>query len=682
MLYYEYTLSCTMSVDKKTLKLTKKKEKKKDFQNKLLVLVNKQLTQVGARLGLANLGSYDCSVLGLDEDKNLKFGFKVIACKKPNQVIPEDFSKQLADIIASVLPIKKVMIGSKEAIPNDLNNMQFQEVAKAGRSFLNSLGLPDSTMGEFQLAEYALEPKEGITEDKALELAEDLGMNAAFKAELKRIYSNANAKSFVTHPVHYVLEMDREADTKAVLELLTGALYENQRLLSLRIDEFGSFDSDISFVDNLNSFFAMAEGATVVIRTNNDESNNFNSLVELLKTKIYRMCKNTLFIIVEDKQCAGFANELVEALKGQISIIKMGSAEAMDMPINETLAKMAAKCGLDELFRAKPPVLLKSKKSYSAEEINSIFNTWAQEIARSEFYKAYEKECFAVEEKPSVDSLKELEKLIGLKEAKVTAKELLAAAKVNAVRQQKGLPCENRALHMLFTGNPGSAKTTFARLVAKILAEHGIIKSNKLVECGRADLVGQYVGWTAKCVKDKFAEAAGGVLFIDEAYSLIGEGKDFGAEAISTIVQEMENHRNDVVVIFAGYPEKMEEFLKQNEGLRSRIPYHMHFPDYTAEELLAILRLMVKERGYEMTDGFEEKCKAELAEVLKTKDFGNGRYIRNLLEKAVAKQSARLLEQGGLERMSKAALQRLEAADYPVLLCPKVALIPHMGIAL
>ena len=166
--------------------------------------------------------------------------------------------------------------------------------------------------------------------------------------------------------------------------------------------------------------------------------------------------------------------------------------------------------------------------------------------------------------------------MIGLTKAKAVIAQALDYYKAQKLFREKGISLERPAMHMVFTGNPGTAKTTVARLFAQIMKENGLLPVGDLIEVGRADLVGKYVGWTAPTVKAKFAAAKGSVLFIDEAYSLVDD-KDglFGDEAINTIVQEMENHRDDIVVIFAGYPDKMEQFLQKNPGLRSRIAFHM-----------------------------------------------------------------------------------------------------------
>jgi len=178
-------------------------------------------------------------------------------------------------------------------------------------------------------------------------------------------------------------------------------------------------------------------------------------------------------------------------------------------------------------------------------------------------------------------------------------------------------------------------------------------------------LVGKYVGWTAKLVKSRFREARDGVLFIDEAYSLVDDRNgSFGDEAINTIVQEMENHRTDVIVIFAGYPEKMEAFLEKNEGLKSRITFHLDFPDYNKDELVEILQLMMKQKGYECEPAVFEKCSNIFSNASVKNDFGNGRYVRNVLEHAIMKQSKRLMKEFMGSEMDEALLNCLTEEDF------------------
>jgi len=243
---------------------------------------------------------------------------------------------------------------------------------------------------------------------------------------------------------------------------------------------------------------------------------------------------------------------------------------------------------------------------------------------------------------PNSMAYDELMKLIGLKKIKEIVNQLLAVVRINQLRKRFGYPATHNTLHMVFTGNPGTAKTTVARLLAQILVDKGVIRKTEMMECGRADLVGKYVGWTAKMIREKFAEAKGGMLFIDEAYSLTDNNDDYGNEAVATIVQEMENNREDTVVIFAGYKDKMAEFLSHNEGLSSRIAFQLDFPDYSEQELMEILELMLIRKCYVATEKAKSKCKEIIKDAQSLPFFGNGRYIRNLLERAVLRQAYRL----------------------------------------
>ena len=176
------------------------------------------------------------------------------------------------------------------------------------------------------------------------------------------------------------------------------------------------------------------------------------------------------------------------------------------------------------------------------------------------------------------------------------------------------------------------------------MKENNLLSKGNLIEVGRGDLVGKYVGWTAPTIQKKFKEAQGSVLFIDEAYSLVDDRDgSFGDEAINTIVQEMENHRNDVVVIFAGYPDKMESFLQKNPGLRSRIAYHVPFSDYDTESLCEIAKLIAKQKGLKFTKEAFEKLYGLFDAARTGSDFGNGRFVRNVIEKAKMAQATRLL---------------------------------------
>ena len=219
---------------------------------------------------------------------------------------------------------------------------------------------------------------------------------------------------------------------------------------------------------------------------------------------------------------------------------------------------------------------------------------------------------------------------------------------------------------MVFTGNPGTAKTTVARLFAEIMKDEKVLSTGKFVEVGRADLVGDHVGATAKLVKCKFKEAQGGILFVDEAYSLCNSYEHgFGDEAINTLVQEMENHRDDVIVIFAGYPEPMNEFLDRNPGMLSRIAFRIEFEDYTLEELCEITMLMLSQKQMSITKEAMENLKDTYEIAMKNDDYGNGRFVRKMLEEAEMNLAERILNMGDIE-FSDELITTIEEGDIEV----------------
>lgn len=240
---------------------------------------------------------------------------------------------------------------------------------------------------------------------------------------------------------------------------------------------------------------------------------------------------------------------------------------------------------------------------------------------------------------------KKLSELIGLEEVKVVLNQQLAYNQVSALRKVHGFSNEILNRHLVFSGNPGTGKTIVARLYTNILYNNKIIQENKLVEVGRADLVGEYVGQTAPKVKRAFDEATGGVLFIDEAYSLIPSSeRDFGHEAISAIIQEMENRRDKVLVIFAGYEELMAKFIETNPGLSSRISREIKFLDYTIDQLIDILELMINKRYYQLTDDCKTVLAQHFSEVVNCRNFGNARYVRKLVDEIVFSQAQRVIK--------------------------------------
>ena len=269
------------------------------------------------------------------------------------------------------------------------------------------------------------------------------------------------------------------------------------------------------------------------------------------------------------------------------------------------------------------------------------------------------------EEETLEEMLAELDSLIGLEGVKREVRTLINLIKVRKMRQEHQMKIMDMSFHMVFTGNPGTGKTTIARLVAKIYRKLGFLSKGQLIETDRSGLVAGYVGQTAGKVTEVVNSALGGILFIDEAYALARKGmeNDFGREAIDTLVKLMEDNRDDLVVIVAGYTDEMHDFLTSNPGLISRFNKYIDFPDYTDDELMAILAMNAKKQGYVVTDEANAVVREMLAKMTlgERMDFGNARGMRNTLEKLVQEQANRLAAETG--DVTREMLELLTEAD-------------------
>lgn len=256
---------------------------------------------------------------------------------------------------------------------------------------------------------------------------------------------------------------------------------------------------------------------------------------------------------------------------------------------------------------------------------------------------------------------KELDNVVGLDMVKDYIKSLQSHILIQERRKQQGMKTSDVSKHMIFTGNPGTGKTTIARLISRYMKAIGALSQGQLVEVTRADLVGRYVGHTAPLTMQVIKSALGGVLFIDEAYSLYrGKDDSFGLEAIDTLVKAMEDYRDDLIVILAGYSKEMSTFLESNSGLKSRFPNVINFPDYTGEELMKIALIIAKSKGYKIDDSLKEPLQEYFTKVQanNSKESGNGRLARNVVEDAILRQSERLIKD------SKASIDELILEDF------------------
>lgn len=270
----------------------------------------------------------------------------------------------------------------------------------------------------------------------------------------------------------------------------------------------------------------------------------------------------------------------------------------------------------------------------------------------------------AEEDETLEELLAELDGLIGLDSVKRNVHSLLHLQSIQMEREKRGLPKIPMTNHLVFTGNPGTGKTTVARLIARIYKKIGLLSTGNFVEVDRSGMVAGYVGQTAIEVKNVMDGAKGGVLFIDEAYALAnGLSGDYGMEAIETLLKRMEDDREDMVVIAAGYPKLMEKFISSNPGLRSRFSKKIHFPDYNPEELLEILQYMVKKQSFTISEAALDLAYEVLEKKYETRteDFANAREVRNFFESAVVSQADRLY---GKENLTDEELCRLEVEDF------------------
>ena len=302
----------------------------------------------------------------------------------------------------------------------------------------------------------------------------------------------------------------------------------------------------------------------------------------------------------------------------------------------------------------------------ASEESVSAGKASAEEDSKTEVRQQEEtQQAQADEKKPETDPMEDLNELIGLTGIKHDVRELYDFTKIQKLRKDAGMKTVPVSMHLVFTGNPGTGKTTVARILARLYKQIGVLSTGQLVECDRSGLVAGYVGQTAVKTQKKIEEAMGGVLFIDEAYSLArsaDQGTDFGQEAIDTILKAMEDHRDEFVVIVAGYTKPMETFIHSNPGLQSRFNKFIEFPDYTVDELLAIFDLNCRKYEYVPDPEAREQVKTllMLRKAQMPENFANAREVRNLFETIITNQARRIAV---LEHPTKEEMQRITLED-------------------
>lgn len=602
--------------------------------------------------------------------KNITGGI-ILPFKTEFLKITKSFFKSLG-ISAKDLDVREITFSSMQ---NLLNSAARNDFINSSDEVLERFGL-DRLSNRYRYLEYGENLINNFTDNETLyEASKRLLCEDTLNIELDRIFSGKKKTNAFGHPVHYFIETDNRETRKSISRTILQALYNNGRINSRRycfIDFKPGNDFSKLLYDDL--YKTCTEGSIIVRYLSGDDSNADNSYASSEMETISSLCetmkkyRNKVLTIF----CIPRASENAKKLFYEnLSTVGMVEIKEDLADINKATDYLKMLCHESHIRPDKKLYnVLKAENQYLPDELHKIFDEWYNyKMKTSVFpqYKDIQTHCNKTIKKVARgNAYDELQKMVGLNDAKEIISKALNYYKIQRMFKDKGIKQDRMAMHMVFTGNPGTAKTTVARLFARIMKENGLLSKGQLVEVGRGDLVGKYVGWTAQIVKEKFAAAMGGVLFIDEAYSLVDDrGGSFGDEAINTIVQEMENRRENLVVIFAGYPDEMERFLNKNPGLRSRIAFHVPFADYNTKELCEIAKLIGKSKGVTLTDTAIQKLSTVFENARTIEGFGNGRYVRNILEISKMNQANRILSMNP-DEITEKTLTSIEYEDIEV----------------
>lgn len=577
------------------------------------------------------------------------------------------FAEKLFDNIADI----KVSEGRMFDFVNNIGDAEIDNYLTDSSATIDRLGL-----GFFYEIRHGSFDERIVTEHKTkTSVYADVNkyfLDEEYKRELDRIYASKTLKKPIGNPAHYFM-VSNDDDARMVRNRnLVFSLFCKGRINTKKYTIIGLRDRNISEW-HIEQLYRINADGVIVLRV--DEDILFESEEKYYKWKwsgivniIKRYASSVVTIISMDNASMNTRNRIISSLHG-IALIKFYDQEYKGESAVDCFCEIARQNGTNAP-ESEIEKIRKSDRTYSKRALQTIYSEWHNEyVATVQFpeYGAYfngksgEDDTF--NEKSAYDKLSEM---IGLGNVKKVIDGAINYFKLQKEYKERGIDFARPAMHMVFSGNPGTAKTTVARLLAQILRDNKVLSRGELVEVGRADLVGEYVGQTAPQVKEVFRRAKGSVLFIDEAYSLLDDKKGlYGDEAINTIVQEMENARDDVIVIFAGYKNEMEEFVERNPGLSSRIAFYVDFDDYSEDELLAITKLLARQNSIII----DESCDQKLLDIYKNArqnpSFGNGRYARNVLEKAKLNQASRIAKQD-IEYLSDEQLKTIVADDIGV----------------
>lgn len=458
----------------------------------------------------------------------------------------------------------------------------------------------------FRVEEKILEEQTLTLEECRQRAHEILGSSSLYE-ELDRIYSPENQQIYKGHPVHYLISAGAWGAAEDIYELLIKALYNNKRLISNRITLFREVQRKGYKDSRYQKVIKAGEGGTVIIELKSNEgigrfATDFHEFTKRTGEILEKQKKDTLFIFVEITGKSLNDDDAIDNILKKADIIQITEGTGTLQDARNYLTELVEQVDFGAEDKSDVYDYLAEEETYSVTDIFNAYNAWYGSGLKTHVYRAYR-------EKKSF-------------QVEVTR---VPNKPYDTLQEMIGL-------------------TEVKTVIDEIIAASKVVRARE-----RMGLNTQ-----------------GGILFIDEAYALVDSSNTYGAEAINTVVQMMENYRDSVIVIFAGYSEKMQTFLEQNEGLKSRIAFHLSFPDYSPEELTDILTLMSQKRDYQIDEEAKEYCKELFCNAVKEDNFGNGRYVRNILDQAIIKQSARILKMETREDISREEICRLKREDFRI----------------
>ncbi|MBP3492427.1 MAG: AAA family ATPase [Clostridia bacterium] len=581
------------------------------------------------------------------------------------------FAKKFAEKLFADIVAIKIVEGKMKQFMDDIDVAMAYEYLKDGSAPIDRLGLEfyyeirNDVFDERIVSER--KTKASVYDDvKKYFLAEE------YKREIDRIFGRKALKKPIGNPAHYLM-VSNDANVRMVCSRdLVFSLFQKGRINSRKYTLIG-FENRYVSEWHIEQLYKVNAGGVIVLRV--DEGSiaenekrlcrwTWSGIADIIK----RYASSVVTIISMNSATMKTRKRIVDSLNG-IALVEFSDQEYKGESAVECICEIAKQDGTD-MPESEIEKIRKSDRSYSKTTLQRIYSDWRNEYSATvqfpEYAAYYNGKSDTPEDVCEKSAYQKLSEMIGLKNVKKIVDGAINYFKLQNEYKQRNIEFVRPAMHMVFTGNPGTAKTTVARLLAQILRDNKVLSRGELVEVGRADLVGEYVGQTAPQVKEVFRRAKGSVLFIDEAYSLLDDKKGlYGDEAINTIVQEMENARDDVIVIFAGYKNEMDEFVERNPGLSSRIAFHIDFDDYSESELLDITKLLARDRDIILDPSCDQKLLDIYKKARQNPSFGNGRYARNVLEKAKLNQASRIAKQD-IEYLSNEQLKTIVAADIGV----------------